>query len=96
MADAQTTVRVPCKPLLTLLNEQDIAAIDALKIDVEGMEDAVLAPFFRDAPQTLWPQLILIEDSSHEWKVDLFAVLKEKGYVASLRTKQNVVLRRND
>jgi FkbM family methyltransferase len=95
MADTQTTVRVPCKPLLTLLNEKNVAAIDALKIDVEGMEDAVLAPFFRDAPQTLWPQLILIEDSSHEWKVDLFTVLKEKGYVASLRTKQNVVLRRN-
>ncbi len=87
-------VRVPCKPLLSLLNEKGVAAIDALKIDVEGMEDTVLAPFFRDAPPALWPRLILIEDSSHEWKVDLFELLREKGYTVSLRTKQNVVLQR--
>ncbi|MGZ5830088.1 MAG: FkbM family methyltransferase [Xanthobacteraceae bacterium] len=93
-ADAQTSVRVPCKPLLALLREHDVAAIDALKIDVEGMEDKVLVPFFRDAPPSLWPRMILIEDSSHEWKADLFGLFKEKGYAISLRTKQNVVLRR--
>ncbi len=94
-AGTEGLVRVPSKPLLALLGEKKVAAIDALKIDVEGMEDTVLAPFFRDAPQALWPRLILIEDSSHEWKVDLFAVLREKGYAVSLRTKQNVVLLRD-
>ena len=80
---------------MNLLREKDISAIDALKIDVEGMEDAVLAPFFRDAPDTLFPRMILIEDSRHEWKVDLFALFAEKGYTVALRTKQNVVLRRS-
>jgi FkbM family methyltransferase len=92
--DGADAVNVPLKPLLALLTERNVAAIDALKIDVEGMEDAVLAPFFRDAPATLWPRMILIEDSRHEWKTDLFALFAEKGYTVALRTKQNVVLRR--
>lgn len=87
-------VRVPCRPLLSVLQQEGIAAIDALKIDVEGMEDMVLAPFFRDAPQYLWPRMILIEDSAHEWKTDLFKLFAEKGYRISVRSKQNVVLRR--
>jgi FkbM family methyltransferase len=91
----ENTVNVPLKPLLMILAERNIAAIDALKIDVEGMEDAVLAPFFRDAPEALWPRMILIEDSRHEWKTDLFAVFAEKGYRVSVRSKQNVVLRKD-
>lgn len=93
-ADPADHVRVPSRPLLSLLDERGVTAIDALKIDVEGMEDRVLAPFFRDAPETFWPRMILIEDSAHEWKTDLFKVLREKGYVTARRTRQNVVLRR--
>jgi FkbM family methyltransferase len=90
-----TTVQVRCQTLLSLLQERRVAAIGALKIDVEGMEDTVLVPFFRDAPPALWPRMILIEDSAHEWKSDLFGLLEEKGYATVLRTKQNVVLRRS-
>jgi FkbM family methyltransferase len=93
-AGSTDAVNVPLKPLLSLLGERNMTAIDALKIDVEGMEDAVLAPFFRDAPATLWPRMILIEDSRHEWKVDLLALFAERGYTVALRTKQNVALRR--
>ncbi|HWM46103.1 MAG TPA: FkbM family methyltransferase [Xanthobacteraceae bacterium] len=92
--DAGDLVRVPCRPLLSVLREEGLMAVDALKIDVEGMEDRVLAPFFRDAPPELWPRLVLIEDSSHEWHTDLFKLLAEKGYTVSTRSKQNVVLRR--
>jgi len=87
-------VRVPCKPLVAVVQAEGVTAIDALKIDVEGMEDAVLAPFFRDAPPSLWPRMILIEDSRHEWKTDLFKLFAETGYKISVRSKQNVVLRR--
>jgi FkbM family methyltransferase len=87
-------VAVRCRPLLAVLGEAGLTAIDALKIDVEGAEDQVLAPFFRDAPAALWPGLIVIEDSSAEWSTDLFALLASKGYAVSSRTKQNVMLRR--
>jgi FkbM family methyltransferase len=90
----QDGVEVKCRPLLAVVRDAGLTGIDALKIDVEGAEDKVLAPFFRDAPEALWPSLIVIEDSSAEWSTDLFALLASKGYEVSSRTKQNVVLRR--
>jgi FkbM family methyltransferase len=87
-------IEVKCRPLLAVVRDAGLTGIDALKIDVEGAEDKVLAPFFRDAPEALWPSLIVIEDSSAEWSTDLFALLASKGYEVSSRTKQNVVLRR--
>jgi hypothetical protein len=85
---------VPCTTLLRLLQRQEITAIDALKIDVEGNEPDVLVPFFRDAPAELWPRLVLIEDSRVLWRLDLFALLAECGYRLIARSHQNVVLRR--
>jgi FkbM family methyltransferase len=87
-------VAVRCRPLLAVVSEAGVTDIDALKIDVEGTEDTVLVPFFRDAPPSLWPRLIVIEDSSAEWSTDLFALLEAKGYAISSRSKQNVMLRR--
>ena len=87
-------VRVPCRPLLAVLREEGIERIDAIKIDVEGMEDVVLLPFFRDAPQSLWPNLIVIEDAHELWSADLFAALAANGYTVSSRSKLNVMLRR--
>ena len=75
--DAGERIGVPCKPLLAVLAEAGITAIDALKIDVEGAEDIVLAPFLRDAPRPLLPSLILIEDTRGFWGLDLFALLAQ-------------------
>ncbi len=86
-------VTVPCRPLTAVLAEAGIAAIDALKIDVEGAEDIVLAPFLRDAPASLLPRLILIEDTRGMWSVDLFALLAARGYTVQERSRQNVALR---
>jgi FkbM family methyltransferase len=87
-------VAVRCRPLVAVVTEAGLTGIDALKIDVEGAEDKVLVPFFRDAPASLRPRLVVIEDSSAEWSTDLFALLKAKGYAVSSRSKQNVMLRR--
>jgi FkbM family methyltransferase len=86
-------VEVKCRPLVCVVTDAGLAGIDALKIDVEGAEDKVLVPFFRDAPPALWPGLIVIEDSSAEWSSDLFGLLASKGYAVSSRTRQNVMLR---
>jgi len=67
--------------------------LDALKIDVEGAEDLVLVPFFRDAPESLWPDLILIEDTRDLWQTDVFALLERHGYNVTARSRQNVALR---
>jgi len=89
-------IAVPSKPLIDALKEAGIETVDALKIDVEGAEDIVLAPFLREAPQTLLPRLILIEDTRGMWSVDLFALLAARGYTEQERSRQNVALRLRD
>ena len=91
--DPGERINVPGKPLLAVLSEAGITAIDALKIDVEGAEDIVLAPFLRDAPRSLLPSLILIEDTRGFWGLDLFALLRSRGYTETERSRQNVALR---
>jgi hypothetical protein len=87
-------VRVRAQTLLAVLIDAGIETVAALKIDVEGMEDTILAPFFSQAPQPLWPRLIIIEDSRPSWSVDLMAMLQQRGYVVAARSRQNFVLRR--
>jgi FkbM family methyltransferase len=93
-AEQAGTSRVRCRPLVDVLMEQGLQSIDALKIDVEGFEDVILAPFFRDAPRSLWPRLLIIEDTSNLWQVDLLSELSALGYSVAARTKLNVLLRR--
>ncbi|MEA2919601.1 MAG: hypothetical protein QOJ15_11682 [Bradyrhizobium sp.] len=82
--------KVACKPLTEILADAGIDAIDALKIDVEGAEDISLGPFLRDAPQSLLPRLIVIEDTSGQWTIDLFARLAGRGYREAARSRQNL------
>jgi FkbM family methyltransferase len=86
-------VRVSIRPLLSVLDERGINHIDALKIDVEGMEDRVLFPFFETAPASLWPQLIIIEHTSApEWDRNIQTWLLEHGYKTAGKTHSNLIL----
>jgi FkbM family methyltransferase len=88
------TVRVPSQTLLDVLAGEGVDAVDALKIDVEGLEDVIFAPFFRDAPPRLWPRLMIIEDSRPSWKVDLMSVMQGCGYeLVALSRHKNLMLR---
>lgn len=86
-------VSVSVRPLISVLQERGIDHVDALKIDVEGMEDRVLFPFFETAPVSLWPRLIIIEHTSApEWARDILAWLLEHGYRANAKTRSNMML----
>jgi FkbM family methyltransferase len=86
-------VTVEAKTLLQLMTQEGLEWVDALKIDVEGMEDSILSSFFRDAPQRLWPRFILVEDARAVWNTDLFSLLAATGYSVASRSRQNVMLR---
>jgi FkbM family methyltransferase len=86
---------VECRTLLEVVGQEEISSIDALKIDVEGAEDETLIPFFRDAPEGLWPNLLIIEDGRPSWRGDLFSVLAKCGYAIATRSRLNVVMRRS-
>jgi FkbM family methyltransferase len=88
------SVRVPSQTLSDVLAVEGVDAVDALKIDVEGFEDVILAPFFRDAPPQLRPRLVIIEDSRSSWKVDLMSVMQRCGYeLVALSRHKNLMLR---
>jgi FkbM family methyltransferase len=90
----QASVSVACRPLLDVLLQAGMQSIDALKIDVEGMEDRILMTFFNDAPVSLWPALIIVEDTRDLWRNDLFAFLNARGYIVARRSKLNAMMRR--
>jgi hypothetical protein len=88
------SIRVPSQTLSNVLAGEGVNAIDALKIDVEGLEDVILAPFFRDAPPQLRPRFVIIEDSRSSWKVDLMSVMQKCGYeLVALSRHKNLMLR---
>jgi len=88
------TVRVPSQTLLDVLAGEGVDAVDAVKIDVEGSEDVILAPFFRDAPLRLRPRLVIVEDSRPSWKVDLMSAMQGCGYqLIALTRHKNLMLR---
>jgi FkbM family methyltransferase len=86
------TIRVPCRTLVGLLQERAVHSVDGMKIDVEGMEDVILTHFFTHALPTLFPKFIIIENSAHKWKTDLFGLLKRKGYAIAAQEKMNSIL----
>ena len=88
-------VEVRCRPLLAVVRDAGLTGIDALKIDVEGFEDVILPPFFRDAPQRLWPRVAIIEDSRASWTSDLMAAMQARGYrFVALSRHTNLIMRR--
>jgi FkbM family methyltransferase len=87
-------IRVPATTLLDLVQEERLERLDAVKLDVEGAEDIILEPFFRDAPEPLYPSLLIIEDSSRQWESDLPRMLTAKGYRTIARTRMNIIFER--
>jgi len=86
-------VNVPSYRLLTILKNQSVVHVDALKIDVEGYEDRVLICFFRDAPKTLWPRAVAIEHLERDgWRHDCIADMTARGYAVAGRTRSNTLL----
>lgn len=83
-------MRVRAKTLLTLVREEGYAKIDAIKLDIEGAEDLVLDPFLSEAPQSLWPRLIIMEFSLLRVGAQLEERLRALGYREILRTHENV------
>jgi FkbM family methyltransferase len=93
-ADSFDSRIVECRPLLSVLQDRQVSSIDALKIDVEGAEEAILSPFFSTANDDLLPKLLIVEHYPKLWNSDLFESLNKKGYFSTTRTKLNVVMRR--
>jgi FkbM family methyltransferase len=87
---------VDCRSLLHVLEHERVTYVDALKMDVEGDEGAILHAFFGKARESLWPRLVIVEDNSKSWRHEVFYDLAQRGYAIAARSKHNVVMRRCD
>ncbi len=87
-------ITVQGRSLAGLLAEERLPRIDAMKLDIEGAEDLVLEPFFRDTAEALWPTILIIEEFPAGWGLDLAALLRTCGYGVAARTESNVIYRR--
>jgi FkbM family methyltransferase len=93
-SSAGDAIRVPAVTLSDLLENEGFTSVDAIKLDVEGAEDLILDPFFREAPTSLHPSLLIIENGRGQWQMDLPKLLADKGYRLLLRTRMNLLYER--
>ncbi len=87
-------VSVPAITLLDLLHNEGLTRIDAIKLDVEGAEDLILEPFLREAPESLLPRFLVVENGTGQWQIDLPALLVKHGYRALPPSRMNLMFER--
>jgi FkbM family methyltransferase len=92
----KTHIDVEVVPLVEILKINDIAGANVIKIDIEGMEDRALFPYFENIAKAKYPKLIVMEDGINEqWERDILSWLLANGYHAVARTRGNIMLERN-
>jgi FkbM family methyltransferase len=92
----KTHIDVEVVPLVEILKINEIANADVIKIDIEGMEDRALFPYFENIAKEKYPKLIVMEDGINEqWERDILGWLLANGYHAVERTRGNIVLERH-
>ena len=87
-----TGLRVSMTTLPAVLARENIPRIDALKIDVEGHEVAVLEPLFAETPRSVWPRLLICE-LAHDHDHGLAVLLFRHGYQLCARGRLNGIYR---
>lgn len=90
---ATQELEVPMRTLSTIVTQAGFDRIDALKADIEGLEDKALVPFFREAPEHLWPKLVIIEWNADRWDHDLGGELQSRGYRQIAKAKNMIMAR---
>ena len=84
-------IKVPAVTLMDLVRAEGLARIDAIKLDVEGAEDLILELFLREAPSHLLPRLLIVENGTDQWQLDLPKLLESYGYRVADRTRLNLM-----
>lgn len=82
--------------LSTLLAEMKAARLHVLKIDADGAETAILAPWFAETARDSWPELVIMKRPAlnpAESARDALFLACAKGYTVERETHTNAILR---
>ncbi len=86
-------ISVPILPLIEILRKETVAMASVIKIDIEGMEDRALFPYFEAIKPENYPKLIVMEDGINiHWERNILSWLVANGYSSKQRTRGNVML----
>lgn len=81
---------LPCKPLLTVVQDAGLTRIDAMKMDIEGHEIPVLTAFFASAPPHMLPRLVIME-TGRDAGGPLPDLMIAQGYQIEIQTGINTI-----
>lgn len=88
--------RVSVRTLPSCLADADVDRVDFLKVDVEGLEDRVIAPLL-SGPARLVPRMIYFEVAhDHVWTYPLADLLARAGFTLMERFGENALYLRED
>jgi FkbM family methyltransferase len=88
------TLEVEVRTLAQVVDERRYDRIDAMKVDIEGMEEMALGPFFEVVDPARWPRLLILEFKDTEEHRRLRSLLEGLGYTTLRRAGLNLILER--
>lgn len=89
-------LKVTAKTLKSVMSEERLDRIDALKIDVEGAEDLILESFFRNVDERSWPRLLIVDDPPGRPPYAVPALTEGRAFRLVARTRSNSLYERLD
>lgn len=92
--DSTRSTRIPVqvRRLSDIIRERGVDAIEFMKMDIEGVEEGVLAELFEHLSEAAWPRFICIE-TVHSPAIE--GLLVERGYSLELRARENAIFHRD-
>ena len=88
---------VPVETLAGVLAARQIDRLDAIKLDVEGYEDRILAPYLASTMAESLPRLVIIEHALRtDWQIDCLDLLSQGGFREIWRGTLNAAFLRSD
>ena len=93
-ATGTRTIEVEVRSLALIVDQRGYHRIDAMKVDIEGMEEAVLGPFLDTVDPSRWPRLLILESKEIEEHRRLRDRLEGLGYETLQRAGLNLIMER--
>jgi len=84
-------VSIKLETLAQLIKRHKLTRVDAMKLDIEGRDDAALRSMAATLEPALWPQLLIVETGRHE-NSPIVNHMVEQGYRVIDRTGINAIL----